>query len=184
MIYAIQAMGTPYIKFGHSTEANVNDRLGMLQTGCPFELDLLAVGIGGREEEQRIHLALKAAKRHYSREWFIDSEETRQWIDWIAGRGKSKAQMPAMAEGRRRLDRVLEYAANHQIERFKPKARREIISSRKGRLLSRTREKGPRVLAAPTLDLEAWRAERRAAPQLCDNEAPQHRPIIAEVKCG
>lgn len=110
MIYAVRAVGTDFIKIGRTGELNARDRLHMLQTGCPFELELIAVGEGGRVEEQRLHLSLRAARAHHMREWFKDCEAVQKAIRWIADRRKVFPEPPPLKDQRHRLARVKEYA--------------------------------------------------------------------------
>jgi hypothetical protein len=60
------------IKSGHLTKigttTNLARRLGMLQTGNPKRLLVLAVGHGGEKEERFLHLRFKALRVHG--EWF------------------------------------------------------------------------------------------------------------------
>ena len=71
MIYAIKAVGTPYIKFGYTTY-DVRQRLGLLQTGCPHDLELLAFCKGSKADEANIHSRLLRANCRHRGEWFKD----------------------------------------------------------------------------------------------------------------
>ena len=66
MIYAVEAVGTGYVKFGVAVD--MRKRIEMLQIGCPFELMVLAQCDGGRKEEREIHIRLIDAK--HRGEWF------------------------------------------------------------------------------------------------------------------
>lgn len=123
MIYAIRANGTPYIKFGYTSEINVRDRLGQLQTGCPYELEMVAVGMGGALEEAEIHATLEIAGKRHRGEWFIHSEATKAAIQWILDRKKPLPPIPPMKPGRKRLERVMEYAKTIKLERHTRKAK-------------------------------------------------------------
>src|SRR5688572_22706400 len=78
MIYAVLATGTCCVKFGVATD--VQKRLEMLQIGCPFELEVLAVCPGGLKEEASIHSRLLKAKEHIRGEWFKYGYEAAQII--------------------------------------------------------------------------------------------------------
>ena len=121
MIYAIRAVGTQYIKFGQTAEVNIRDRINLLKTGCPHELELVAFGLGGREEEKRIHQFLKAAGRHHRLEWFIDSPEAQEAIAWIKDRKKPLPELPPLVKGEHRLARLVKYSKNHSLECYEKK---------------------------------------------------------------
>lgn len=72
MIYFIQDMVTRLIKIG-TTDADVNERLRSLQTGCPGELVLLQVDHGGQEQEARLHQQFSEDRERG--EWFRPSPE-------------------------------------------------------------------------------------------------------------
>lgn len=78
MIYAIRAVGTDYIKFGHAVD--VQTRLDTLQIGCPFELELVAACDGDHRTETWIHWRLCKAKAWHRGEWFKDCEEVKKII--------------------------------------------------------------------------------------------------------
>lgn len=78
MIYAIRAVGTPYIKFGYTGDRDPQNRLDGMQTGCPFELKLVAWAPGERMAEQWIHLRLKRAQAHHRGEWFTQCPEAEK----------------------------------------------------------------------------------------------------------
>ena len=125
MIYAIRAVGTQYIKFGQTAEVNIRDRINLLKTGCPHELELVAFGLGGREEEKRIHQFLKAAGRHHRLEWFIDSPEAQEAIAWIKDREKPLPELPPLVKGEHRLSRLVQYAKNHSLECYVAKEKKK-----------------------------------------------------------
>ncbi|WP_423778692.1 GIY-YIG nuclease family protein, partial [Campylobacter jejuni] len=54
IIYLINAKGTTKYKIGFS-EINVLQRLKGLQTGSPFELELIAQQPGTKETERKLH---------------------------------------------------------------------------------------------------------------------------------
>lgn len=66
MIYAILVEGSRYVKFGKAE--NVKKRLSGLQTGCPYELKLIAVADWPDAEEGAIHSYLNAIRCRG--EWF------------------------------------------------------------------------------------------------------------------
>lgn len=79
MIYAIRAAGTDFIKFGSA--ADVQQRLSTLQTGCPLELEIVAICHGSTPEEAYIHHVLMTkAKAHQRGEWFKDCPEVQAII--------------------------------------------------------------------------------------------------------
>ena len=181
MIYAIQAKGTPYIKIGFTTTWDGRTRLEQLQTGCPFELELLALGLGTRAWEGRIHLDLKVAKRHHFREWFVDSMEVRRWIAWINSQQRGTMPIPALGTNTVRLGRVTEYAKGYSrtIDPIDPERAAAIQKRKEERArpiaIARTRDKRPRCLAAP--DLGDW-WQKRVAARLYDKKAPHNEPVI------
>ena len=67
MIYAIEALGSGFVKFGYSG-AGVNERLNTMQTGCPYELVVRAVAEWPSDTEFAIHLHL--SEEHERGEWF------------------------------------------------------------------------------------------------------------------
>lgn len=58
MIYAIRAVGTEYIKFGKAR--SVGKRLAELETGCPHDLEIIAVADWPDEQEKSVHLYLES----------------------------------------------------------------------------------------------------------------------------
>jgi hypothetical protein len=117
MIYAIRAKNTDYIKFGYTAPELLRTRLGTLQIGCPFELEMVAYGPGDLAEEQRVHAVLTAAGRHYRGEWFICSPETQEIVDRLKAYKKPDDPIPQLRQNRSgRLDRMLEYATGVKIE--------------------------------------------------------------------
>lgn len=80
VIYAIRAVGTEYIKFGYTDGKTYKRRVETLQTGCPYDLEELAMCEGDYREERAIHNRLCAAGAHHRGEWFKDCEEARKII--------------------------------------------------------------------------------------------------------
>ena len=85
MIYAIEAVETPFIKFGSSSRGKTRLRLMHMQIGCPYELRFLALCDWPDREESHIHLFLAAYKARG--EWFTRGKQTDQVITFLkAGR--------------------------------------------------------------------------------------------------
>jgi hypothetical protein len=115
VIYAIRAVGTQFVKFGFTSEADVRKRIDSMQTGCPHELKAIAFGPGDRELEHKIHWRLRGAGAHHRGEWFIYCEETEKIIWEIRESSKELPESAVQIELRDcdapgRLGRVLEYA--------------------------------------------------------------------------
>jgi hypothetical protein len=86
MIYAIRAVGTDFIKFGYTEGKSYKRRVETLQTGCPYELEELAMCEGDMKAERMIHHRLFQAGAHYRGEWFKDCDEARMIIaDMLLG---------------------------------------------------------------------------------------------------
>lgn len=66
MIYLIAARDVAMCKIG--TALNPARRVTLLQTGCPFDLELIATRPGDGQLERLMHAA--AAAHHVKREWF------------------------------------------------------------------------------------------------------------------
>src|SRR3990167_4713784 len=92
MIYAIEAVGSRFVKFGLSR--GPGGRLETLQTGCPFELVVVAVADWPNREELRIHAHLAAV--HHRGEWFTDGQEVSEVIEVMKG-GKIDAWWDLLA---------------------------------------------------------------------------------------
>ena len=67
MIYLINAEGTDLYKIGF-TNQNSNNRMKVLQTGCPYKLKLIDVFNGGLAIEKEIHNTYKKVRKQG--EWF------------------------------------------------------------------------------------------------------------------
>jgi hypothetical protein len=80
VIYAIRAVGTEYVKFGVTGREDAHRRLKMLQTGSPFELEIVATCEGGALVESYIHERLINAEAHHRGEWFRTTRETDKVI--------------------------------------------------------------------------------------------------------
>lgn len=90
-VYAIAA--AEFVKIG--TTRNLQGRLDSLATGCPFPLEVLGSGEGGRGLERQLHARLKHARAHG--EWFILGEEQRAELLAVLD---SPAARAALAEDR------------------------------------------------------------------------------------
>ena len=81
MIYVLRAAGSEFVKIGVSKGIGPKMvRISELQTGCPFELVLIAQADWPHIEERRIHARLKRFGLHVRGEWFIDKTETSEII--------------------------------------------------------------------------------------------------------
>jgi hypothetical protein len=106
LIYAIQAVGTEYVKIGFA------DR------NIPLELRLIAFGDGDVKQEKHYQRWLKREGVHHRGEWFVRGKEVDRVIDLIRERPLRSPDVPAApAKPKqispahpRRLARVLEYA--------------------------------------------------------------------------
>lgn len=67
MIYVLRTKGASFIKVGHTNSA-IEERMGSIQTGCPYVLELIHVESGDIKRERWIHDYLK--KFRASGEWF------------------------------------------------------------------------------------------------------------------
>jgi hypothetical protein len=79
MIYAVRAVGTEFIKFGRAN--NLARRLKELETGCPYELDVLAVADWPDGQESAIHSYLSETR--VKLEWFMDSARAQEVIGFL-----------------------------------------------------------------------------------------------------
>ena len=94
MIYAIEAVGSGFIKFGRAK--SVGKRLKELETACPYDLHIVAVADWPDGAETAIHLHLRSM--HQRGEWFMDGELTKEVLSWMlngqAGLERLQAQIP------------------------------------------------------------------------------------------
>ena len=116
MIYAIRAIGTEYVKFGYTGEAEAKSRLRDLQVGSPHELQLIASGPGELALERKIHRRLKKAGEHVRGEWFTYGKEAYK-IVWeirdsaeVMANSPEAVDLPTLPKAPGRLGRVLAYA--------------------------------------------------------------------------
>lgn len=70
-VYFIEMERPRLIKIGYASD--VDERLSNLQTACPFELSVLDVFIGTKEDERVLHKMLKPHR--YRREWFRPTDD-------------------------------------------------------------------------------------------------------------
>ena len=115
MIYAIRAVGTKYIKFGYtSNRTGAEKRMSELQTGNPFQLEIVAYGPGDHDEEAHIHWRLEQVGAHVRGEWFEMCEMAEQIIWEIKHRQKNarpdEQPSPRGRSAAERLGRVIEFA--------------------------------------------------------------------------
>lgn len=109
MIYAIQAVNTDFIKFG--VASGVERRLVYLQTGCPFELVLVAVADWPAGDEALIHRYLHASR--VRGEWFSRGGQVETVVSSIAvGDRPAFLRLIAPPRAPGRLARVLEHCGN------------------------------------------------------------------------
>ena len=78
MIYAIHAVGTEYVKIGVTAARKKLGRLSGLQTGCPFELVIVAQADWPHSVEREIHRHLKRHGLHVRGEWFKINDTTEE----------------------------------------------------------------------------------------------------------
>ena len=94
MIYAIEAVGSGFIKFGRAK--SVGRRLKELECACPHDLHIVAVADWPDGAETALHLHLRPV--HERGEWFKDSDLTREVLAWMlngqAGLESLQAQIP------------------------------------------------------------------------------------------
>lgn len=81
MIYFVQSGEGGPIKIGHAR--NVEKRMGLLQTGNPVKLNVMATIDGSVEKEQELHT--KFHKDRIFLEWFSPSKELLSFIASIQG---------------------------------------------------------------------------------------------------
>jgi hypothetical protein len=111
MIYAIEAVGSGFIKFGRAK--SVGRRLAELETACPFELNIIAAADWPDGAESALHTYLQPALERG--EWFKDGPLIREAIAWMlngqAGLERLQKEMPKSA-----LRRSLSQAEKHIAE--------------------------------------------------------------------
>lgn len=151
MIYAVECVGTEYVKFGYTDELTATGRLRDLQTGCPLELRLIASCSGGREVEQKIHMWL--IKRRGRGEWFTRGVEVDAVLLLMRRDAWRREHHIAQPSTHRRFGAALDYAhrciaEKRSLEPEKAEASPALASSRS-------------VRDGKPFDMPEWRAERR-----------------------
>lgn len=76
IVYFIQAGG--FIKIGKSSTENLNFRKGMMQTGCPYKMEIVGYVQGGHERERDLHAEFH--EQRYRGEWFFASSIILEYI--------------------------------------------------------------------------------------------------------
>lgn len=101
MIYAIEAIGTGFIKFGKAK--SVGKRLTELECACPHELHILAVADWPDGAETAVHLYLQP--EHQRGEWFKDSPLVREVMAWMVNgiAGLERLQSEVSMAARRQI---------------------------------------------------------------------------------
>lgn len=85
-VYFIQARGGGPIKIGYS--ANPEKRLAALQTASPYDLAILAIRPGSRDDEAALHDRLSAHRLRG--DWFEDCDLVRQALPDAAQSGRAR----------------------------------------------------------------------------------------------
>lgn len=70
-VYVVRAKGTDLYKVGY-TSGSAKERIASMQTGCPYDLEVVCELDGGRKAEQALHAVLTDFRS--SGEWFDASE--------------------------------------------------------------------------------------------------------------
>lgn len=79
-VYFVQ--GGKYVKIGYTQNESVDSRIRSLQTGCPFQLRLLAVYPGNEKFERRLHRMFGPWRMQG--EWFrLSAPAMRQVVERI-----------------------------------------------------------------------------------------------------
>ena len=153
MIYAIHAVGTPFIKFGRAT--SVGKRLKELETGSPHDLYIVAVADWPDGAEAAVHKYLEPQAER--REWFRDGERTQQLINWMLSGALEHLQAAITQEVESRVATQL----HQRIARFKRV--REIKKEKVAQPLStRTRASNLPTWELAVNPIARRRAEREA----------------------
>ena len=116
MIYAIQAVGTDFVKYGFAK--NVATRMYHHQTSCPLELVILATADWHNRAENRIHNLLRY--QCVRGEWFIHKGLSIQIVDMML-RDAVEAELFAMRitqsdRTRARLSAVIDFTSKPRYE--------------------------------------------------------------------
>lgn len=81
-IYFVEAVGSNRIKIGF-TRGDPRERAKLLQTGCPFPLELILASRGTMWSESKIHHHFTHLRVAPNVEWFHDAPELREFIQSI-----------------------------------------------------------------------------------------------------
>lgn len=159
MIYAIEAVGTGFIKFGRAT--SVGKRLKELEVGCPHELHILAIAEWPDHTEPGIHRFLQAS--HERGEWFRASDDTALLIQCFNDReaGLTRFQFELSKRTRNTDWRDIAKDSKMALRAAREAARAELASWRAERQ-DKKQERAQR-LTSRTRETEAKIERRRAA---------------------
>lgn len=61
MIYAVEILDKKFVKIGFSANEDIRERIGALQTGCPFEIKEIFTTFGTLRQEKSLHAELSIA---------------------------------------------------------------------------------------------------------------------------
>lgn len=100
MIYVLKTVnaGPAYYKIGY-TKKEIKNRIRALQTGCPYDLELVKTMRGSPDAEKILHAQL--SKSRVNREWFYDNFEVRERLklyDWKASKWDNFQPTPKQQE--------------------------------------------------------------------------------------
>lgn len=75
MIYVLEILGGRYVKVGFTSSNDISNRISQLQTGCPFEIKVLALCDGTLRQEKSLHDSLSRSFfririPHSPNEWY------------------------------------------------------------------------------------------------------------------
>lgn len=75
VLYAVR--GGPYVKIGYTND--LERRMGELQVGCPYELEVLLAIPGSAEDEKIAHRKFQTLRTRG--EWFYAAKPLLDWIE-------------------------------------------------------------------------------------------------------
>lgn len=78
VVYFLRA--GPFVKIGLASFGDVQARIEDLQTGCPYEITLLAVTIGDRSAELKLHRRFESLRSRATGEWFAFDGDLEMYI--------------------------------------------------------------------------------------------------------
>ena len=141
MIYAIEAVGTSFIKFGRA--ASVGKRLKELDTGCPHELHILAVADWPDGMESAVHRYLQASLEKL--EWFRDGPEAQTVLECMKDQAAGLARLQYICLVAMRLEKPLVAPVKvAKPRRIKPQPRGaipQLLSDQDRRILKRQEQR-------------------------------------------